>query len=345
MKERHIDGLQGWVAFSRMRYYCRKCHQGYYPIDQRLKLSNQSRMSIQKEKQLALLSVRLPYEEAHKVYEELTRQSAGRMSAHRSVQRLGSKTSVEISSRAKKPKLSRQDCGKNHATADGTMIHIREEGWKEAKVGACYEVDSERRAQRVRYVGTLENREQLGKQLYELCGKPGLDQTSEMAFISDAAEWLSEIQQLHFPQATAIVDFWHAAEYLWKVARSFYAEGSQQSRDWAEKKVYQLRKGLLGSVLRSLRHMQPKTQEQKELLKNTIRYFHNHGHKMNYPLYEQKGFHIGSGIAEGACKYVIQSRFKQAGMRWSRMGAENLLRLRICYLNQGDILLPVYSLN
>lgn len=345
MKERHVDSLQGWVVFSRMRYYCRKCRKGYYPIEQGLKLSSESRMSEQKEKQLVLLSVRLPYEEARKVYEELTGHSAGRMTAHRSVQRFGRKICGKVTARAKESKSPKSKPGKKHITADGTMIHLRGEGWKEAKIGASYETDSKRRAREIIYTGTLGFREQLGKQLYELCGKPDLEQTRKMAFVADAAEWLENIQQLHFPDATLIVDFWHAAEYVWKVAKRFYGEGSLKTRKWAQDKVRQLRKGRWKSVFHALCHLQPKTPEQQKILKDTLRYFRNHGRKMNYPVYERKGFHIGSGIAEGACKYVIQSRFKQAGMRWSRTGAENLLWLRISYLNQGDIQIPEVSLN
>lgn len=345
MKEQHVDGLQGWISVSRMRYYCRKCRKGFYPLDQRLKLSEGSRMSIQKEHQLALLSVRLPYEEARKVYAELTRHSAGRMTAHRTVQRLGQKQKERPRLTPKPEKFARDSAALEHATADGTMIHIRDEGWKEVKVGASYRVGKDRRAEEVRYTGTLGRREELGAKLYELCGKPDLGRTEKMAFISDAAEWLTSMQEFHFPGATRIVDFWHAAERIWKVAGSFYGQGSGKAVWWAETRVTQLRKGLWRSVLRSLTHLHGKTAEQKEVLHDAVRYFRNHGRRMNYPLYEKRGFHIGSGIAEGACKHVIHSRFKQAGMRWSRNGAENLLALRLDYLNQGHITAYEYSSN
>ncbi len=345
MKECHVDGLQGWISVSRMRYYCRRCRKGFYPLDQRLKLSGTSRMSSQKEQPLALLSVRLHYEEARKVYGELTGHTTGRMTAHRVVQRLG-RCERERPCPEKKPERSKGVFqGLEHATADGTMIHIREEGWKEAKVGASYLVNEDRRAESIRYTGTLESREILGEKLYELCGKPGSERTEKMAFISDAAEWLTVMQELHFPKATRIVDFWHAAEHVWKVAGSFYGQGSRRASAWAEAKVIQLRRGAWRSVLRSLTHLRGKTAEQKEVLHDTARYFRNHGRRMNYPLYERKGFHIGSGIAEGACKHVVHYRFKQAGMRWSRSGAENLLALRVAYLNQGHIIPYEYSSN
>jgi len=91
--------------------------------------------------------------------------------------------------------------------------------------------------------------------------------------------------------------------------------------------------------------MKPKTPEQTESLKKTRRHFTNHGHKMDYPRYEAMGFHIGSGIAEAACKHVIQSRFKRSGMRWSHEGAENLLQLRTLYLNQQRNRLGQFQLN
>jgi hypothetical protein len=92
-------------------------------------------------------------------------------------------------------------------------------------------------------------------------------------------------------------------------------------------------KGQVQRIEVSLAHMKPGTKMQREVLNATRIYFQNHGHKMDYPRYEAMGLHIGSGIAEAACKLVIQTRFKRCGMRWSRNGAERLLKLRQTYLN------------
>ena len=68
IRERHIDSLEGWLVYQRMRYICHECGKNYYPLDHELGLSRDSRMSEQKERQLAWLSVRLPYEEAKNVH-------------------------------------------------------------------------------------------------------------------------------------------------------------------------------------------------------------------------------------------------------------------------------------
>lgn len=340
MKERHIDGLQGWIGYERMRYLCHQCGKKYYPLDHELELSQGSQMSIQKERQLAKLSVRLPYEEAKRVYEELTGQKVGAMTAHRVVQRLGAEMTDRKVSKAEAPKADGQT--RQHVTADGVMIHIQKEGWKEAKVGSVYEVDRERKAKETVYTATVEDREVFGQKLYELAGEPEASETAAITFISDAAKWLDELQMLSFPLATRIIDFWHVTEYLWDVANAFYQEGTARAKQWAEEKVEKLRQGQVKLIQASLSQMKPRTQKQKEVLKAVQTYFQNHAHQMDYPRYEAMGLHIGSGIAEAACKFVIQTRFKRSGMRWSRAGAENLLRLRLAYLNdQWEELLEV----
>lgn len=331
MKERHIDSLQGWIEYERMRYYCHECGKKYYPMDEELELG-QSRMSLQKESQLALLSVHMTYGEAKAVYEELTRNKTGKMTAHRTVQRWGSKLKgLEMIKRDEAEKVEAK--GKEHVTADGVMVPLKEEGWKEAKVGAHYRVDEERNAQQIRYTATLNSREELGQRLYELAGEPTIERTGNMGFVSDAAEWLDGVQQMQFPLAERIVDVFHAEEYLWDVSKAFYQEGTSKTKQWAESKVEQLRQADQRGLQKSLAQMKPKTPEQKKALEDAQRYFRNHGHKMNYPRYLDMGFHIGSGIAEAACKHVIQSRFKRSGARWSRPGAEKLLQLRVAYLN------------
>lgn len=327
---RHIDGLQGYLEYHRMRYQCHECGQYQYPLDYELGVEGK-RASIQKEKQLALLCVHMPYEEAKKVYEELTRLKTGRTTAHRIVQHLGSEAvqqNLEKESRAKVEEPSRR-----HVTADGVMIHIREEGWKEAKVGSIYEVDEERKARGIVYTATLSNREAFGNQLYRLAGEPEAAETGSMTFISDGALWLDELHEFSFPLAVRIVDFWHVTEYLWKVANAFYQEGTTKAKQWADEKVHALRQGKAKLIQASLCRMKPRTKTQKEILHAAQTYFENHAHQMDYPRYEKMGLHIGSGIAEAACKFVIQTRFKRCGMRWSRKGAENLLRLRQAYLN------------
>ena len=63
-------------------------------------------------------------------------------------------------------------------------------------------------------------------------------------------------------------------------------------------------------------------------------YFLKHAHRMRYQRFVDKGYHIGSGIIESACKHVVAERCKQAGMRWSQDGINAILFWR-CLLKNG----------
>lgn len=341
-RKRQVDTIHGWVAYHRQRYECRGCGVTAYPLDEALGIRRGISFSQIKEQQVLLLSVHMPYADVESVYSQLRGLRASKSAVQRRVQAVGKTlraTAQEI------PVSTVRRTGKEHLTADATMVYFRGEGWKEVKVGAHYDVDEERKARNIRYAGTVGPREGLGQRMYDLAGQPSLEQTEGMAFVSDAAPWLEEMQQMHFPRSTLIVDFFHASEYLWDVARTFYGEGSPKGQRWARTKVHALQEGDQRGIRRSLAQMSPKTPDQKESLKKTSRYLTNHGHKMDYPRYEALGFHIGSGIAEAACKHVIQSRFKRAGMRWSHEGAENLLQLRTLYLNRQWNRLSQFQLN
>jgi len=49
-------------------------------------------------------------------------------------------------------------------------------------------------------------------------------------------------------------------------------------------------------------------------------YFANQAHRMNYPEYLAKGWQIGSGPIESACKMVVGQRLKGAGGAGARTG-------------------------
>jgi hypothetical protein len=55
---------------------------------------------------------------------------------------------------------------------------------------------------------------------------------------------------------------------------------------------------------------------------------------MDYKHYRQLGGRIiGSGAIESVHRTVIQKRMKLSGQRWSKKGAQNMLNLRVTYMN------------
>ena len=73
-------------------------------------------------------------------------------------------------------------------------------------------------------------------------------------------------------------------------------------------------------------------------------YFVKHKQRMRYPELRAAGYHIGSGSVESACKRIISARLKQAGMIWTRDGAQAMAQLRATILsNRWDAFWASYD--
>lgn len=55
---------------------------------------------------------------------------------------------------------------------------------------------------------------------------------------------------------------------------------------------------------------------------------------MDYPTYVAKGWLIGSGAVESACKTVVGQRLKLAGMRWREAGTDGICQLRALFKSE-----------
>jgi len=51
------------------------------------------------------------------------------------------------------------------------------------------------------------------------------------------------------------------------------------------------------------------------------------------PPFARKRMHVGSGIAEAACKMVVSTRAKRTGMRWTPEGLDAVLAVHTAVLN------------
>ena len=78
----------------------------------------------------------------------------------------------------------------------------------------------------------------------------------------------------------------------------------------------------------------PRSGSAREVWEATVTYFENQVHRMDYPAYHAKGWQIGSGPVESACKRVVGQRLKCAGMRWGEVGSDGVCHLRALFLSE-----------
>jgi hypothetical protein len=159
-----------------------------------------------------------------------------------------------------------------------------------------------------------------------------------VVIVGDGAEWIWNRTAM-FPLRCEVLDFWHAIEKAWVFARLRYGEGSTQAARFISRITDELRAGKVPEVIGRLRLLTPHLPEQREALDALIKYYTDNQCRMRYDEYLRLGYGIGSGAVESAHKQVVHARLRQAGMRWSELGAQRLLALRVVLLNnQWDVL-------
>jgi len=167
---------------------------------------------------------------------------------------------------------------------------------------------------------------------------PGTEKRVHIAV--DGEKCLKDGFEKLFPNATFALDIRHAEEYLWKVGRAYYKEGSDELYDLIEELkslLYEGRTPELIFLLKKLKkELSPRAKRDKkkiEILSTTINYMESRPDMMNYKEYIDDDLPIASGIVEGAARYVVGERMDCSGMRWTPERAEALLHLRCIELN------------
>jgi hypothetical protein len=137
---------------------------------------------------------------------------------------------------------------------------------------------------------------------------------------------------------TRVVDFYHATEYLAKLAQVLF-DDPRAAHAWQRRMRHWL-KHKPNAVFRIL-HSAAKhrselslTDQEEEAYRKANQYLNNQKPYMDYQEYRRCGLPIGSGITEAACKTVFTQRFKESGMSWGVEGGGVILTLRLATMSR-----------
>ena len=128
-----------------------------------------------------------------------------------------------------------------------------------------------------------------------------------------------------FPEAVGILDIFHVMEHLWPCVYRFEKENSPEAARLFEKYLRSILNGRIGRVIGGFRQMAKKRKLKSKALKKLevhLGYFENNRHRMRYDQYLEKGYSIGSGVVEGACRNLVKDRMERTSMRWKIDGAQ-----------------------
>lgn len=189
---------------------------------------------------------------------------------------------------------------------------------------------------RARYVSGLYPLAEMGPLLRRQGAQVGLDRADVWVAISDGGAGLEDLLQTSFPRVEAVIlDFFHATEYLAKLAQALHpteeVAALEQTRAWARLLRDEGGHALI-AVLEEFAW--PGVRGLATVREEVLGYFRHQVHRMDYPTYEANGWYIGSGAVESACKTVVGSRMKGAGMRWREAGAHAVCHVRALYRSE-----------
>jgi hypothetical protein len=346
----------GRVSYRRAYYRCLACHEGTFPLDERLGL-RPGELSAELEDLAACTGAHLPFGHGRDLFTRLTLLELSPQSMDKATQAYGREmAAVEddwITSSGDAEALLRQEreqppLARLYGSLDATKVHTDEhrdasdQGWRDLKVGAWFEASSQPpttpegdwtvQAEHITYFADITDAETFGDLVWATGVQRRAPLAQELVFVADGAAWIWNLVETHYPQAKQIVDWFHATEYLTAVAAHVAGTPAERS-EWLSQARQDLWQGRLGAVIaRCAAQVRPGCPD--DPAQAAVTYYTNNQQRMDYPTYRAQGYQIGSGSVESGCKQIGIARLKVPGATWAVDGARQVAKARAALLSE-----------
>ncbi len=359
MRTRRVLTAVGQVEFQRPWYLCVQCHNGQFPADAAVDI-DKTDFSPGVRRMLALVGSEAPFDHGRKQIELLAGLEVTAKAVERTAESIGSdiglreQKAVSQALQLDLPIIVGKPIPILYVQMDGTGVPVvkkETEGragkldgqpahTREVKFGCVFTQtawDGEGYAIRdpgsTTYTGAIETAAEFGNRIYLEAWNRGWSHAEKKVVIGDGAEWIWNNAAQHFPGAVQIVDLFHARQHLWNVARLIHPGDIPRQKKWILRHQPKLDGGRIEKLVLFLRGIDASTSPVAEVIRIEAAYFEHNAERMRYPEFRRQHLFIGSGVIEAGCKTVIGARLKQSGMFWTVRGANAIIALRCCHLN------------
>ena len=330
---------------------------GFSPLDKQLEVEGERWSDGLRREAVFLSGAVSSFELVEKILARIGQVRMSRSSVWRSTQAAGERfqaaqervrvSANSLSALWEAPSRRESGTQRQGVALDGALIPLRQEGWKEVKIGTLFDISVRRyqdegsgeihtlaHAVNNSYVAHLGGPETVGELTWAEACRRDWEQAPETLVIGDGAVWIWNQAALHFGDSHQLVDWYHAKQHLTSAAKLLKPEGSAAFTRWFNSRETQLYQGHADRIASELFTAAQHQPERAEDLTSEATYFRNNHLRMNYLEMREEQWPIGSGMVESAAKQ-FKARFGGPGMRWSRQGAENLLPIRAAVLSQS----------
>jgi len=353
-RDKTFDTVLGPVTVNRAWYHCAACGEGLAPRDAELGLAGDT-MSRGLAKMTARAAAAEPFTTGSGLLADLAgiQVSARRIERHAEAD--GTAAAKVIAAQAAAitagtvvplPPAVLPD--KLYITIDGTgvpVVRAETEGrpgkgedgiarTREVKLACVFtqtRVDDDgypvRDPHSSSYLATFEPAARFGILMAAEARRRGARHVRQLTILGDGAHWIWNLASEHFPEATQIVDLYHAREHLHDLGKLLAFMLGDTSSEWLAERSADLDAGAIPALLSAARAF-PLTGIKAAERDKALAYFETNAPRMRYSHFRSHGLFVGSGVVEAGCKSVIGQRLKLSGMHWSVPGATGILTLR-----------------
>ena len=354
-RDKTADTVLGPVTLRRAWYHCRVCGHGLAPRDAELGTAGQT-MSPGLRKLTARAAAAVPFAAAARLVSELAGISLTGKRAGRRAEADGNAAAAVIEAGARAIAARHLAVlppaeplpGKLYIAIDGTGVPMTAAGTagragkaedgrartREVKMAAAFTQTSltsggfpVRDPGSSSYLATFAAAPEFGILMAAEARRRGAGHIRQLTILGDGAAWIWNLATRHFPEATQVVDLFHAREHVHDLANLAARLLAGRRDDWLASRLAELDGGDIPALItagRGLRFTGSLAGERDKAL----HYFETNAHRMHYAWYRSLGLFVGSGVVEAGCKSVIGQRLKLSGMRWTEQGATGILTLR-----------------
>ena len=344
---RSLLTVNGPLTVSRAYYHCEHCHHGHCPWDHILGLGD-DRLSAATRPLVALAGTLAPFQQGEEVLRRLAGLQVSASTCRRVTETAGDRLRQQYAAGVVvlpgRPAAWDFSLPPRDGQAfPGTVAYLgldafavatrpvkgRGVEWRMLYVGLLYDP----RKQHTVYV-TAYDFEVVAARLRSYAVAFGLANAAVLVAITDGGNGLERVLRQNVSDGLQFVlDYWHEAERLHKLATLLHPTDRAAAVAWAEQAkslLWQAGGVALWQHLQALSLPAEASKELQDELRRRLAYYQENGHRTDYAGYRAQGWDVGSGPTEAGCK-VLQGRLKGAGMRWQVSGSEQVAALKALY--------------
>jgi hypothetical protein len=333
-----LETLLGRLAYPRQRLRCPRCALDVYPLDAALGLLPGSGSTLGVRERALWAATEVSYAKAAAFLAKFTGLAVSHGSIHGWTQAEGrhleaqeaQRQAAVFGSHPARAEPPPPGPPRLYVQIDGTMVHQRDGGAMECKVGIAYSERAEISRHRIalldkRTYASFDDAATFGERFWVHCAAQGAATAGQIVFVSDGAEWIHTLHRAYFPHARVVLDPWHLERRLTEVwGAAGHALIARCLADAWRGDVRTLVRRARGALAQA---RDPERQAQgQELLGYLLA---NAAGIANLARLEA----TGSGAMEKTVDVLVVHRYKKRGMSWRRASSNALLKLRLLKAN------------